>query len=73
MGLGPEIVGTARTAERDIENTWEAPMKKCQRCGGVMVLEKFYGQCEQFFGWRCVFCGEIVDRVILENRLQQRR
>ena len=41
---------------------------KCHRCGGIMVLEKFYGACEEFFGWRCVLCGEIVDQVILENR-----
>ena len=33
-----------------------------------MVFEKFYGICEFFWGWRCVFCGEIVDQVILENR-----
>ena len=42
---------------------------RCHRCGGVMVYEKFYGSCEEFFGWRCVLCGEIVDQVILENRL----
>jgi len=41
---------------------------KCYRCGGAMVFEKFYGICEFFWGWRCVFCGEIVDQVILENR-----
>ncbi len=44
---------------------------KCYRCGGVMVLEKFYGISEDFLGWRCIFCGEIVDKVILENRLEQ--
>ncbi len=42
---------------------------KCQRCGGIMAYEKFYGNCEQFFGWRCVVCGDIVDKVIMENRL----
>jgi hypothetical protein len=46
---------------------------KCLRCGGVMVLEKFYGTSEVFFGWRCITCGEIVDQVILENRLGQKR
>ncbi len=46
---------------------------KCHRCGGIMVYEKFYGISEEFFGWRCVFCGEIVDQVILENRTEQRR
>jgi hypothetical protein len=46
---------------------------KCKRCGGIMVFEKFSGSCEEFFGWRCVFCGDIVDQVILENRLGQKR
>jgi hypothetical protein len=46
---------------------------KCSRCGGSMVYEKFYGVSEEFFGWRCIFCGEIVDQVILENRLEQNR
>jgi len=52
---------------------WGVPMKRCHRCGGVMVLEKFYGLCEQFSGWRCVLCGEIVDQVILGNRLEQKQ
>jgi hypothetical protein len=41
---------------------------KCHRCGGVMVYERFYGPQEHFLGWRCVLCGEIIDRVILDNR-----
>ena len=49
----------------------EGPMR-CHRCGGIMVYEKFYGPHEQFLGWRCIFCGEIVDEVILENRFAQR-
>lgn len=40
---------------------------KCYRCGGVMVYEKFYGACEFFLGWRRIFCGEIVEQVILEK------
>jgi len=46
---------------------------KCLRCGGIMVLEKFYGTSEVFLGWRCITCGDIVDQVILENRLGQKR
>jgi len=42
---------------------------RCHRCSGIMIYEKFYGDCEHFFGWRCVVCGEIIDQVILENRL----
>jgi hypothetical protein len=41
---------------------------KCHRCGSVMVCERFYGPDEHFLGWRCVLCGEIIDRVIFENR-----
>jgi len=41
---------------------------RCYRCSGDMVYEKFYGPHEHFWGWRCIFCGEIVDPVILENR-----
>jgi hypothetical protein len=41
---------------------------KCHRCGSLMVYERFYGPHENFLGWRCVLCGEIVDQLILENR-----
>jgi len=41
---------------------------RCHRCSGNMVYQKFYGPHEHFWGWKCVFCGEIVDPVILENR-----
>ena len=46
---------------------------KCSRCGNIMSYEKFYAGSESFFGWRCVVCGEIVDEVILENRLLKKR
>ena len=42
---------------------------RCLRCEGAMVHEKFYGLHEHFWGWRCVCCGEIVDQVVLENRI----
>ncbi len=47
----------------------EGSVMRCHRCKGMMVYEKFYGDCEFFYGWRCVVCGEIIDQVILENRL----
>jgi hypothetical protein len=46
---------------------------RCYRCGGVMIFEKFYGDGEYFFGWKCIFCGEVVDQVILENRQSHNR
>ncbi len=48
----------------------EGDIMKCHRCNGMMIFEKFYGDSEYFLGWRCITCGEIVDQVILENRLQ---
>ncbi|MBM4324848.1 MAG: hypothetical protein FJ115_14910 [Deltaproteobacteria bacterium] len=52
----------------------EPELKKvrCFRCGRMMVFEKFYGLQEHFFGWRCIYCGEIVDQVILENRFERK-
>jgi hypothetical protein len=41
---------------------------KCDRCEGMMVFEKIYGRGEHFSAWRCIACGEIIDRMILENR-----
>ena len=41
---------------------------RCQRCEGKMVYEKYYGDGEHFWGWRCLCCGDILDRIILENR-----
>jgi len=43
------------------------PMK-CPHCGSSMIYEKFYGSQEHFWGWRCILCGEIIDKVIMENR-----
>jgi hypothetical protein len=43
-------------------------LTKCPRCRGTVVYDTFYYSHEQFWGWRCLICGEIVDPVILENR-----
>jgi hypothetical protein len=45
---------------------------KCRRCSSVMVYQRFYTVDENFPGWRCVLCGEIIDQVILENRRSKR-
>ena len=44
---------------------------RCQRCGGLMICERFYDGRDHFEGWRCVICGEIVDSVIVENRIRR--
>jgi hypothetical protein len=41
---------------------------KCLRCRGALTYEKFYGPGDQFWGWKCLICGEIIDPVILVNR-----
>ena len=41
---------------------------KCHRCESIMIYEKFYGPQEHFSRWSCICCGDIVDRLILENR-----
>lgn len=50
----------------------ELLLRKCLRCGGAMIHNRFYGPYEQFWGWKCLICGEIVDPVILENRKMMR-
>ena len=56
---------------QDIKSIWGSHVN-CYRCGRAMIYEKFYGPHEHFLGWKCIFCGEIIDQVILENRLQLR-
>jgi hypothetical protein len=41
---------------------------KCLRCNGAVIYDKFYDRHEQFWGWRCLICGDIVDPIILKNR-----
>jgi uncharacterized OB-fold protein len=43
-------------------------VSKCLRCGGTMFYDKFYCRNEQFFGMKCLNCGDVIDPVILENR-----
>lgn len=43
-------------------------MARCLKCDKEMVFERFFGKEEYFDGWRCVWCGEIIDPTILENR-----
>ncbi len=46
---------------------------KCTKCGCLMNFEKFYGEANDFYGWRCICCGDIVDDVILRNRSKKIR
>ncbi|MDN5940475.1 MAG: hypothetical protein L0H94_01215 [Nitrospira sp.] len=49
----------------------------CHRCHGFMwPVDLLIGECgskeDAVRGWRCVACGEIIDRVIARNRLRAR-
>jgi hypothetical protein len=67
----------ATDLQRAVIQTSEASSRKdwsmCERCGGLMVTERYEdplglpGQYE-CVARRCVQCGEIVDPVILSNR-----
>jgi ferredoxin len=47
---------------------------QCTRCGGLMVADRYIdllddtGQLE-FTADRCIQCGEVVDQIILRNRI----
>ncbi len=48
----------------------------CPRCGGLLVTDQWLdlqddsGQLD-FWGRRCVQCGEVIDPVILQNRRRE--
>ncbi len=47
----------------------------CNRCRGLMVNDRFSDPLDEtgeivFCGWRCVLCGEIVDPIIVRNRIR---
>lgn len=47
----------------------------CSRCRGLMVVDHFSDPLDEtgeivFRGWRCVLCGEIVDPLIVRNRIR---
>ena len=42
------------------------------RCNGMMNYERVYSDdVEESWGWSCIWCGEYIDSVILENREYQ--
>lgn len=49
------------------------PDEDCARCGGLMVVEHYIDLQDDtgqigLTALRCTSCGEVIDRVILENR-----
>ena len=63
-GLGKSLKSLSNGVKKEV-------IMRCHRCNSLMVYEKFFTEEGDFFGWRCVFCGEIIDQVILKNRYQQ--
>lgn len=49
----------------------------CPKCNGLMMYEKFMDMAETssyyFYGWRCVFCGNVIDSTIMANRVSKDR
>jgi hypothetical protein len=48
--------------------------RNCSRCGGLLVTERLDSAADSIFeqqvsALRCIQCGDILDRVILYNRL----
>ncbi len=41
---------------------------KCPKCGGLMVYQRFDNNSMTFYGWKCLNCGSIVDKRIVQNR-----
>jgi hypothetical protein len=53
------------------------PGPECQRCHGRMCSEYLFdwtssGGYDGVHAFRCIACGEIVDQVILENRIKMK-
>lgn len=51
---------------------------QCPRCRGVMATEQFESPGGNsvpwtYDGWRCLYCGEVIDSLILQNRTRFHR
>lgn len=47
----------------------------CPKCGGAMSFETFVSTSSEsapwsFEGWRCVYCGDIIDPLVVLNRMK---
>jgi len=43
----------------------------CRRCHGLMIREHLAKSRAWSWWWRCLNCGDLVDRVILRHRAEQ--
>jgi len=50
---------------------------KCPRCGESMNYEEFRSSSSEsgpwtYDGWHCVYCGEVIDAIVVLNRERSR-
>lgn len=73
-GSSLDSVNSPRTPERDLRTQAKAPRNECcLRCGGLLVTSFTASLERDLTGapialWRCINCGDCVDRFILANR-----
>lgn len=66
--------GRAQSAANVVTIGARMDSAQCTRCGGLMVADRYIdllddtGQLE-FTADRCIQCGEVVDQIILRNRM----
>ena len=76
-------MATARTRQADRTTPIQpsalgpAPIQDCVRCGGLLVIDHCMDLMDGtgrlvFAALRCVQCGDVIDPVILRNRVTQR-
>lgn len=41
---------------------------RCSKCGGLMVSERFSDFFLNFYAWKCLNCGAVMDKTIMENK-----
>ena len=49
---------------------------KCRRCNGLLVKDRLYDLYDTHVhldAWRCLACGDVLDAVILQNRMNRTR
>ncbi len=41
---------------------------ECPKCSGLMYMERVNDSIAIFSVWKCINCGNIIDKTIIENR-----
>ena len=67
--MGEDLSGISPTQYSDKESFLDH--LRCRRCDALMRRERIIFGGQIFTSWICALCGEVVDKVILENRILQ--